>query len=139
MKTTAGYSSTPLRVKLGLKESARIKLINHPINYFQLIDKPAHELNLLPDGSVLIDFVHIFTTDYQELKGLLPQVKQTVEKNGMIWISWPRKASRQSTDITQNRIRAAALNQGLIDVKVCAIDNFWSGLKLVFQFKPDQV
>jgi hypothetical protein len=132
---TAGYSGTPLAKKLGIKDGFHIKLINAPDYYLSLfIDLPP---NLYFDDadSGTIDFIHFFTKSASEYKSRLRELKQQIKPNGMIWISWPKKASKVPTDITEDIIRNYALETGLVDIKVCAVDETWSGLKLVIPVK----
>lgn len=130
----AGYSSTPLIKKLGLKETDKVILINQPVDYYQLLG--------IKEGSLVIagkaeaaDFVHIFAKGSEEYINNLLESKKRLKKDGMIWISWPKKASKILTDLTENIIRDIALANGLVDVKVCAVDDTWSGLKLVYRLK----
>ena len=129
----AGYTGTPLVKKLGIKEGVNFYVKNSPAEYESLLGK-------IPERSVLktrlvrdIDFVHLFTKSRSELKTFLPKAKNAIKSNGMIWISWPKKASKVKTDITEDVIREICLPMDLVDVKVCAIDNVWSGLKLVIR------
>ena len=137
MATTA-YSSTPLARKLGLKEGFRIRLHNEPEYYFTLFtDWP---LNIVLDKSSTRkkDFIHFFTKSAAELQQQLPKLKEEIVANGIIWISWPKKAAKLHTDVTEDVIRNMALAIGLVDVKVCAVDETWSGLKLVIPVKERQ-
>jgi hypothetical protein len=127
----AGYSGTPLVQKLGIKKAFRIKLINAPDNYFKLVTG-------LPDGVVFdndgfedLDLIHFFTKQADEYYNILPLIKLQIKPNGIIWASWPKKVSKVITDITEEIIRNYAIETGLVDIKVCAIDEIWSGLKLV--------
>ncbi|MCJ8211546.1 DUF3052 domain-containing protein [Mucilaginibacter sp. RS28] len=133
LKTT-GYSGTPLAKKLGIKPGFRLKLINPPEYYMDLFqnDLPA---DLYFDGVSAHDMVHFFTKDKKELFDLLPLLRTAITPAGAIWVSWPKKASKVPTDITEDLIRNYAIEQGLIDVKVCAVDEVWSGLKLVIPVK----
>jgi hypothetical protein len=129
----AGYSEKTLLSKLGIKENYKIKIVHPPENYFQLVQMP-NECTPVT-GSAKADFIHCFLKTAKELNDQLPKLKACVEKNGMIWISWPKKASGIVTDINENIIRKCALSHGLVDIKVCAIDETWSGLKLVYRLK----
>ena len=132
---TSGYSGTPLAKKLGIKDNIKIKLINPPDNYFQLFsDMPAGIQNV-KDNKTKKDFIHYFATKAKSLNRDMKGLKNELEKNGMIWISWYKLSSKIPTDITENIIRDIALKNGLVDVKVCAVDEIWSGLKLVIPVK----
>lgn len=135
MPQTAGYSGTPLEKKLGLKSGFVIRLINPPDYYFELFQAFPPDIDIQSDVHSPKDFIHFFTKEATELEDKLPRLKQEIKVNGMIWISWPKKASQVPTDITEDTIRGAALAIGLVDVKVCAVDNIWSGLKLVIPVK----
>jgi hypothetical protein len=131
----AGYSATPLAKKLGIKEGFQIRLINIPDYYFSLFtDLPAN-LIIADYPSEDLDFVHLFTKQQSEFLKLLPDIKSAIKQNGIIWVSWPKKASKVPTDITEDMIRNYALQIGLVDIKVCAVDEIWSGLKLVIPVK----
>lgn len=127
----AGYSGTPLVRKLGLKPASLARVINPPDNYPQLLaDAPADvEWQEGPAGA--LDFVHFFTRQRAELAAFLPELREAIFPDGMIWVSWPKKASKVETDVTENTVREIALPLGLVDIKVCAVDEIWSGLKLV--------
>jgi hypothetical protein len=135
-KTTwpAGYSGTPLAKKLGIKPGFNIKLINAPEYYFELFTElPADLAFNAGDGAN--DLIHFFTKHESELITLLPALKDHIKPSGMIWVSWPKKSSKVETDITEDTIRNFALKIGLVDIKVCAVDEIWSGLKLVIHVK----
>ena len=132
---TAGYSGTPLEKKLGLKPGFVIRLLNTPDYYFDLFTQFPEILMPEEDPIVKKDFVHFFTKESRELQQVLPELKKEIKQNGMIWVSWPKKASKVPTDITEDTIRDLALTIGLVDVKVCAVDQVWSGLKLVIPVK----
>ena len=132
---TTGYSGTPLWKKLGFKTGFTARVLNAPDDYPELVSG-------LPDGLVfskkekpLKDLIHFFTKSEMELKNQLPLLKNEIVQNGMIWVSWPKKASKVPTDVTEDVIRDFALQIGLVDVKVCAVDKVWSGLKLVIPIK----
>jgi hypothetical protein len=125
------YSGTPLAKKLGIKESSRLRLINIPDNYFELLSIPKNEMQIAENIHVKKDFIHFFTKKYTDLLSLLPGLKKEIAMDGMIWVSWPKKSSKISTDLTENLIREFALEIGLVDIKVCSVDDIWSGLKLV--------
>jgi hypothetical protein len=131
----AGYSATPLAKKLGIKEGFRINLINTPDYYFSLFTDLPTNLIFTNYKDEKLDFVHFFTKQRSEFMELLPNIKSTIKQNGIIWVSWPKKASKVVTDITEDVIRNYALQIGLVDIKVCAVDEIWSGLKLVIPVK----
>lgn len=129
----AGYSQTPLVKKLGIKEGFTLYIKNSPFEYEELLGR-------LPDNTAVktrlskgLDFVHCFIKSQKELAGFLPKAKEAICPNGMIWVSWPKKASKVDTDVTEDVIRLVCLPLDLVDIKVCAIDDTWSGLKLVIR------
>lgn len=107
--------------------------LNAPDNYLALLGEDAPEQAWLDRLSAACDFVHLFTKSKAELQALLPACQNAIKPNGMIWVSWPKKASKVPTDITEDTIRSICLPSGLVDVKVCAVDDIWSGLKLVIR------
>jgi hypothetical protein len=129
------YSGTPLAKKLGLKSNFKIKIIHPPENYWELFSDLPSGLQEVNDSKTPKDFIQCFTTKAEELKPVLPKLKKQLVPNGALWISWPKKASRVPTDITEDTIRELALKNGLVDVKVCAVDEVWSALKLVIPVK----
>jgi ABC-type lipoprotein release transport system permease subunit len=135
MYSGSGYSGTPLAKKLGIKGGDRIKLINAPDHYFQLFSDLPANLNFDDVEYPKKNLIHFFTNDLHELLELLPQLKNQILQDGMIWVSWPKKSSKVKTDVTETDIRNYALSIGLVDIKVCAIDEVWSGLKMVIPVK----
>ncbi|HVS91593.1 MAG TPA: hypothetical protein VHE59_06150 [Mucilaginibacter sp.] len=135
MTQTVGYSGTPLAKKLGIKDGFYIDLINAPDYYLQLFTDLPPNLYFDPKEDIKIDFIHFFTKSKAEYVALLPVLKDKIRANGIIWISWPKKSSKVATDVTENDIRNFALKTGLVDIKVCAVDEIWSGLKLVIPVK----
>lgn len=135
MAALYGYSGTPLAKKLGLKNGFQVCLINAPEHYFELFTDLPAELYFEDKEDVKVDFIHFFTKDKYEFMMMLPRLKDRIKPNGMIWVSWPKKASKVPTDITEDIIRNFALQIGLVDIKVCAVDETWSGLKLVIPVK----
>ena len=132
-KKGAGYSGTPLVKKLGIKAGMTLAVLNRPDHYWELLgDLPA---GLRSDSSPPFDFIHIFTTARAELEDELPRLRGQIVQNGMIWVSWPKKAAKVPTDVTEDVVREIALAHGLVDVKVAAVDAVWSGLKLVIRVK----
>jgi len=135
----AGYSTTPLAKKLGIKSGFNISLINAPKYYFDLFTDLPGDLTFADDKNFKRDFIHFFTQLKDEYLANLPLLKQQLKPNGIIWVSWPKKASKVITDITEDIIRNYALEIGLVDIKVCAVDDVWSGLKLVIPLKDRKV
>jgi hypothetical protein len=131
----AGYSPNPIYKKLVLKEGIREKLIHPPGNYSNLIGEILDRLQRVESTGTELDFVHFFPKSIAELEKALPDLKKEIKKNGMIWISWYKTSSGKKTELTENIVRDTALAVGLVDVKVCAIDEDWSGLKLVIRLK----
>jgi hypothetical protein len=129
----AGYSGTPLARKLGIKEGSRIFLLNAPGNYLQLVAPLPAGVQVAPQITSHADIVHIFSTKKEELSKALRISLKKMRPDGMIWVSWPKKSSKVPTDITEDTIREVALPLGLVDIKVCAVDDVWSGLKLVIR------
>jgi len=129
----AGYSGTPLAKKLGVKEGSHIVVAGAPPYYFSLLEPLPARVHFSSRMTDVTDIVHLFSTRRAELQGMLSRYRQTLKPTGMVWVSWPKKAAKTSTDITEDTIREIALPLGFVDVKVCAIDDLWSGLKLVIR------
>jgi hypothetical protein len=131
----AGYSGTPLVQKIGIKPGHRLLLRNDPPSFLR-------DLGRLPDGVAATDRVAgkanvavYFTDKLAALEKDFPALTKAIEPDGMLWVAWPKKASGRATDLTEDLVRRVALARGLVDVKVCAIDETWSGLKLVVRLK----
>jgi hypothetical protein len=131
---SVGYSGTPLAKKLGIKDGFTIRLINAPDYYLDLFTDWPTDIHI-SEGKNEKNLIHFFTKDSSELHKVLPGLKKEIVANGIIWVSWPKKTSKVVTDVSENMIRDLALNIGLVDVKVCAVDEVWSGLKLVIPVK----
>lgn len=130
--TGAGYSKTPLIRKLGIKEGYKILVIDPPAYYWSLLgDLPADVDTKAPTTRARLDFVHIFVREKRGLRRRLIALRKKIAPDGMVWVSWPKKASGAETDLDGNAVRNAGLRTGLVDVKVCAVDETWSGLKFV--------
>jgi len=130
---TAGYSGTPLAKKLGIKEGTRAAAVNAPDNFLELLEP-------LPTGVIMIDMpdkgidlIHFFTNSRDELAKGLAKYRNLIRQDGTIWVSWHKKAAKLPTEITEDTVRDVALPLGLVDIKVCAVDEKWSGLKLVIR------
>lgn len=131
---SAGYSGTPLARKLSLKDGMRVWWEDMPDAVRDEIGREALALDFLPSPAAPIDAAHIFVTAYADMDARLTQLRPLLAATGFIWVSWPKKASRVPTDITEDRIRDAILpTTDLVDVKVCAVDAIWSGLKLMIR------
>lgn len=127
----AGYSNTPLIKKLGIKPGSRVYVRQSPVDYATLTGGLPPNAELKSRLGKGLDVVHFFTRSRSELEAFLPKAKQAIMPDGMIWVSWPKKVSKVATDVTEDVVRAVCLPLDLIDVKVCAVDEVWSGLKLV--------
>ena len=130
-----GYSGTPLAKKLGIKSGFRLRLVNQPEYYFDLFTDMPDDISIVSDRKTKKNFIHFFTKSEKELVKNIASLRSEIEPDGMIWVSWPKKASKIETDITEAIIRHLALTNGLVDIKVCAVDEIWSGLKLVIPVK----
>jgi len=137
MPTTSGYSGTPLAKKLGIKEDFTIQVFNAPKKYTDFF----HEF---PIGVIItasknqkesLDFIHVFATTKAGLEESFKKAKPTLKKNGSLWISWPKKTSKIVTEVDKYMVMNYGLENGLVDVKVAAIDNDWSGLKFMYRKK----
>ena len=131
----AGYSKRSLVDKLGIKPGAAVLILEAPTGY-------ANTLGPLPVGTRVakaprpgLDFIHFFTTRRADLERRFGALQKALAPAGMLWVSWPKKASGVATDVTEDVVRDVALARGLVDVKVCAVDDTWSGLKLVRRVK----
>jgi hypothetical protein len=127
-----GYSGTPLWKKLGYKMAMSAYVDGEPNNYISLLGLPPDAvITWLPSAKSEMEFVHLFTTSASKLRRKLESYRKRISPGGVIWVSWPKKSSRVKSDITEDTIRDVALPMGLVDVKVCAVDEVWSGLKLM--------
>ena len=133
MTSVSGYSGKVLAQKLGITSWMRVKTRNAPANYQQLLGALPSDVLISPRLRRPIDIVHIFSIARAHLRSELRRALEEIEQDGAIWVSWPKKASGVRTDITEDVIREVALPLGLVDVKVCPVDETWSGLKLVIR------
>ena len=130
----AGYSGTPLWKKLGYKTGMSAYVDGGPENYRSLLELPSDvAVTWARSAKSDIEFVHLFATSASELKAKLKSYRTKIVPDGVIWVSWPKKSSSVKTDITEDTIRDVALPMGLVDIKVCAVDEVWSGLKLMIR------
>ncbi len=127
----AGYSGTPLSKKLGIKPGSRVRTLRAPDNYAALLAPIPDDVVISPSIRSNIDIWHLFTNSRSRLEAELPRMIRAISPDGMIWVSWPKKSSGVASSVTEDTIRELALPLGLVDVKVCAVDETWSGLKLV--------
>ena len=127
----AGYSGKPLSQKLGIKRGFRIFASNAPRAYCDIVGELPEGAKLLARAAASLDMVHLFATEVAGLDGKLRRLRPAIAPDGMIWVSWPKKASGVVTDLSDVVVRDIALPLGLVDVKVCAVDDVWSGLKFV--------
>lgn len=130
-RSSAGYSGTPLSKKLGIREGTRLLLLDAPEGYEQLLAP-------LPDGvwrehraGPAVDIAQVFVTRKEELARQLGALRRKLRTDAALWVSWPKKAAKVPTSVTEDIVRELALPLGFVDVKVCAVDQTWSGLKLV--------
>jgi len=123
----AGYSGTPLAQKLGIKPGSTLFVEGAPGRY------PSEGATLARSVSGRVDIIHLFTKSVNELAAKLRRYRSKMRDDAAVWISWPKKSSKVPTDITEDVIRAVALPMGFVDIKVCAVDDVWSGLKLVIR------
>ncbi|HJT15825.1 MAG TPA: DUF3052 domain-containing protein [Thermoanaerobaculia bacterium] len=123
----AGYSGTPLAKKLGIQPGSTILLDGAPNDY------PSKEAKIVRSVSEKVDLVHIFSKSAGELQKKLARLRPSIRPDAVVWVSWPKKSSKVPTDITEDVIREIALPMGFVDIKVCAVDDVWSGLKLVIR------
>ncbi len=128
-----GYSGTPLAKKLSLRDGQRVWFDSMPESVFDEIAEYALELTFVADPAQGLDAAHLFVTERAVLEARLQNLRHQIAPDGQVWISWPKQASKVPTDITEDTIRALALPLGFVDTKVCAVDDVWSGLKLVIR------
>lgn len=131
----AGYSGTPLLKKLGVKPGFRVVLVSAPKNFKQ-------ELGTLPDSATLtsatsdaLNLILLFVSSEKSLRTQFAPLAARLQKDGMIWVAWPKKASGVVTDLNFNNVQRIGLDAGLVDVKICAVNDIWSGLKFVYRLK----
>jgi hypothetical protein len=131
----AGYSGTPLIQKLGIQPGMRIYIQGEPMGYAQTLGPLPEVVTRLQRLGQELDFIHYFTKERSQLEGRLPDLKAALDYTGMLWISWPKKAAKVETDVDENLVRQLGLAAGLVDVKVAAVDETWSGLKFVYRLE----
>lgn len=135
--SSAGYSSTPLSKKLGYMPGMRVHWINAPEHYAELLGDSTSEVTLLKAMPKHADLIHLFTTKRSLLERRIKKIGEAIHPDGMLWVSWPKKAAAKKhgivTDMTEDVVREIVLPPGLVDVKVCAVDEIWSGLKIMWR------
>ncbi|HEU5451006.1 MAG TPA: DUF3052 domain-containing protein [Terriglobales bacterium] len=131
----AGYSGTPLQKKLGIKPGARVVFVNEPPSLRGDLGELPEGVKILKSAAGDLDFAHAFVKSSAELERQFAKLASQLQPAGMLWISWPKKASGVATDLNENIVRDIGLANGLVDVKVCAVDETWSGLKFVIRVK----
>lgn len=132
---TAGYSKRSLVAKLGIKAGFRLIILNPPENYEQTLGLLPPDVRVEDVLTGSFDFIHFFCQEKPALAEAFPTLKQALVNNGMLWISWPKKSAKIKTDLTENVVREIGLHNGLVDVKVAAVDETWSGLKFVYRLE----
>jgi len=131
----AGYSGTPLAKKLGIKEGSRIALVNAPKDFESELEELPDDVQFIKRPSKSLDIILLFVLTERALESDFAKLSGRITANGMLWIAWPKKSSGVGTDLSEQRVRQIGLNAGLVDVKVCAINEIWSGLKFVYRLK----
>lgn len=131
----AGYSKRTLPEKLGIKPGSRILILNAPANYGDTLGQLPGDVIVRVRFNGLFDFIQFFTKQKAELEKQFPRLKKSLRQDGMVWISWPKKSSKVETALNENVVRDIGLKNGLVDVKVCAVDEIWSGLKFVYRLR----
>ena len=129
----AGYSGTRLAQKLGIKPDITVIVMNEPAGYRKLLGRAAKGVTFSDRVGSGCSFIHFFTTRRSELETQLKKLRDKIADTGMLWVSWPKKSAGVPTDVTEDVIRDVALPLGFVDVKVCAVDDVWSGLKLMIR------
>src|SRR5262252_3634528 len=127
----AGYSGTPLAKKLGIKAGSEMVVLEAPPGYRKALEPLPDDVKFAARVSAATAIVHVFATRRAELGKALKTLRAQLKPDGAVWVSWPKKAAKVATDITEDTIRELALPLGFVDIKVCAVDETWSGLKLV--------
>ena len=130
----AGYSGTPLVKKLGIKEGFKVAFVNAPKNFASDLDLPS-DVRVNTSTRQPLDFALLFVKSQTQLEQKFVQLAAKLKPDGMLWVSWPKKSSGVSSDLDENIVREIGLEKGMVDIKVCAVDEIWSGLKFVIRVK----
>jgi hypothetical protein len=133
LTTNTGYSGTPLVAKLGIKSGARAQFVNAPSDFSKTLGDLPGRVSHVTRGE--LDFAIVFVKQARELPKKFAALRDRLASNGTLWISWPKKSSGVASDLSENVVREIGLEAGLVDVKVCAIDETWSGLKFVWRLR----
>lgn len=133
MAAMAGYSGTPLAKKLGIKAGSRVLAAGAPDSYRAALEPLPESVTFAKKLADSVDVIHVFATRRAKLASALAEYRRAMRADASLWVSWPKKAAKVATDITEDTVREVALPLGLVDVKVCAVDDVWSGLKLVIR------
>jgi hypothetical protein len=131
----AGYSGTPLAKKIGIKEGSRVALVNAPKDFQFEPNELPDDVEFIKGSAKSLDIILFFVTTERALTKEFSKLASRLTASGMIWIAWPKKSSGVGTDLTFNRVQTIGLDAGLVDVKICAVDDTWSGLKFVYRLK----
>ena len=126
-----GYSGTPLAAKLGIKEASTVLAVDAPPDYRTLIEPLPSSVKITSKIDESVDIAHVFATKRSDLARILATYRRKLRAEAIVWVSWPKKAAKVATDITEDTVRQLALPLGFVDVKVCAVDDVWSGVILV--------
>jgi hypothetical protein len=135
MTETAGYSGTPLIKKLGVKEGFRIGLVQAPRTFLKTLGKLPDKSKVVSSLTPPLDLIIVFVDAERALRARFPVLAEKLTANGMIWVAWPKKSSGVATDLSFDSVQRIGLDCGLVDVKICAIDETWSGLKFVYRVR----
>lgn len=128
---SSAYSGTPLAKKLGIVSAMRVALIAAQADYADIVAPLPEGVGFVEKIDLNVDMVHVFTTSRSDLSGYLTMLRQALNPQAFVWVSWPKQASKIPTSVNENTIRELALPLGFVDIKVCAVTEIWSGLKLV--------
>jgi len=132
---TAGYSKRSLVDKLGIKPNSKIAIVNPPAGFDAELGPLPQGVNVSSKPGKNLDYIHAFFLSTSTLDRQFPTLKKALSQSGCLWVSWPKKAAKMETDLSDNRVREIGLKHGLVDIKVCAVDEVWSGLKFVIPLK----
>ena len=131
----AGYSGTPLIKKLGLKEGYRLGLVNSPKDFLKELGRLPTDAKVAPSTTKSLDLILFFVRSEQDLKRGFLALAANLKTSGMLWVAWPKKSSGVVTDLSFTNVQRTGLDAGLVDVKICAVNDVWSGLKFVYRLK----